>query len=193
MALAPPPISSILAAKDGMTSQAWARWLQQMWDEVRALQAQVDAGVGGGGWDPVYCRAARSTAQTFANNTSTRIDWNVVESDTLGMITTGASWGAELPDDGYYILRSMLTMNGSGTGPHIFTSINDGVLQLRLDYKWPPVNFGQSAVQGVSLFPGNAGDVLWSQFYQATGSSQDSMAGDVSANYIEILKVSNLT
>lgn len=58
----------------------------------------------------IAARAYRSSAQNVANATTTVVNFDAVEVDTAGAVTTGSAWAFTAPQDGLYLVAVTVTL-----------------------------------------------------------------------------------
>lgn len=129
---------------------------------------------------------ARSVSGTLVpNTTDVRIQFNLVDVDTHGAITTGGSWTFRAPISGLYEVSACVAFGGTASFPEVKINVN-GVNLIS--------GIGAGSAAGISsgtathVFRLNAGDEVHADAYHQSGSGV-SLSTDGRLSFISIKRI----
>jgi hypothetical protein len=162
-ALGPPPLDSPLEQQDGRASTPWNRWLQQLWDALRADSIGQVAAIG-----------SRAAAQAIPHATWTNVQWDTEALDTNDAFATGASAAFVAPFAGRYLISAAIHMSVTGLSGYcdLGVALNGASSPSRSLSLAHATGVGGCTVSGSSTFDLAAGDSVKIQVFQSvTGSA----------------------
>lgn len=126
----------------------------------------------------VAARYGKSTTQSISNATVTIIDYNSVDFDTDGAVTTGSSWKFTVPtgEGGKYLIRASVYLQSSSNwgvteACYISCYVNNGE-RARLDQiNAQSTGTYRMFVNGAVILNLNAGDEVNIRIYQDSGAA----------------------
>lgn len=153
----------------------------------------------GAGWDGplrgvgvVAARASRSASQSVPHDTTTRVNFDTVEMDTAGAITTGSAWAFTAPEAGQYLVTATVTVGSNsswvvGEVARLELYRNDAL------YAWLAMNANINAytpvtLNGATLVGLAAGETIDVRLYQNSGGTL-SISGASGRTHVSIVKV----
>lgn len=154
----------------------------------------------GAGWDgplrssppAIAARAYRSSTQSAPHNTTTVVNFDAIEVDTEGAITTGSQWAFTAPQDGLYLVAATVTLasNSSwaiGETARLYLYRN-GALYARLAADSNINANTPITLSGATLVELQQGDTVDVRLYQNSGGTL-SISGATGNTHVSIVKV----
>lgn len=171
--LPPPPIDNPLTQRDGLASPPWARWLQQLWDDSRAVYAEYTTNV-----------------HALADSTHVRFNFATKVKDTHDAVTVGASWKFTAPKTRIYKVASRMCLNANAVEHTILSSLfwnGSGVfVEHRQGFRTvKPATAGLFSVEFAGLIELQVGQAIYLSFFQNSGGSLNAETAHP-ANWIAI-------
>lgn len=144
------------------------RQLADLEERLRRLEAlEAEAFVG--------ARYTSNAAQSIPNATYTVVDYEDIDYDPLGLVTTGAAWVFTCPIAGRYLVTAAALFDASAawsaTEVARFDVYQNGAVAAVLDFYTAEASGVNQYVRmgGSEIVECNAGDTLQVRIYQSTG------------------------
>lgn len=111
--LSPAPLTSPVVQSDGTAAPTWQRWFQQLQNVVRASVGLP------------FARYTTAAGQSIPNSAMTVVNFGTQDTDSYGLVTTGAGWKFTVPAgyDGLYLVNSAISFNAAAAFSSCFLSL----------------------------------------------------------------------